>query len=53
MPSGFENKYIRHTDIKRMARPSDLVGAVIFLASDASVYITGITLPVDGGYTAK
>lgn len=49
----FECQYIRHSQVKRMMKPSDLAGALIFLASDASEYITGITLPVDGGYTAK
>lgn len=53
MPSGFEQAFIRHSHLKRMASPEDIKTAAIFLASDASVYITGITLPVDGGYTAK
>lgn len=38
--------------IKRFCQPADLVGAAVFLASDASDMVTGVTLPVDGGYTA-
>jgi 2-deoxy-D-gluconate 3-dehydrogenase len=40
----------RKTPAGRFGRPSDLVGAALFLASDASGFVTGIELPVDGGY---
>lgn len=38
------------TPMKRWGTPSDLVGAALFLCSDAAAFITGATLPVDGGY---
>jgi NAD(P)-dependent dehydrogenase (short-subunit alcohol dehydrogenase family) len=52
-PKGFENAYIKHSHLKRMASDEDIINAAVFFASDASAYITGATLPVDGGYTAK
>jgi NAD(P)-dependent dehydrogenase (short-subunit alcohol dehydrogenase family) len=36
----------------RVGQTEDLVGPVIFLASDMSRYVTGVTLPVDGGFLA-
>jgi len=37
----------------RWGEPSDLAGAVVFLASEASNYVQGITLPVDGGWLSR
>ena len=42
----------RMTPMVRPGFPEDLKGAVVFLASDASAYITGQTIVVDGGYTS-
>jgi NAD(P)-dependent dehydrogenase (short-subunit alcohol dehydrogenase family) len=36
-----------------LANNTDLMGIIVFLASDTSLYITGANIPVDGGYTAK
>lgn len=36
----------------RLAQPSEVAEAIYFLASDKASFITGVLLPVDGGYTA-
>ena len=52
-PESFVKRYAEHTMLNRMADDTDLGGSVVFLLGDASRYITGANLPVDGGYTAK
>jgi NAD(P)-dependent dehydrogenase (short-subunit alcohol dehydrogenase family) len=45
-------RIIEHTPQGRFGEPSDLIGTLIWLASDASRFVTGITVPVDGGFSA-
>jgi NAD(P)-dependent dehydrogenase (short-subunit alcohol dehydrogenase family) len=44
--------YVAQLPLGRMGRPVDVGEAVAWLASDASAFITGVDLPVDGGLTA-
>ena len=48
----FQAWYLARQPLQRFGRPEDLVGATVFLLSDASSLVTGETLMVDGGWTA-
>jgi NAD(P)-dependent dehydrogenase (short-subunit alcohol dehydrogenase family) len=39
--------------MRRFGQTSELIGIVLLLASDASTYMTGTVIPVDGGYLAQ
>jgi NAD(P)-dependent dehydrogenase (short-subunit alcohol dehydrogenase family) len=45
-------RFLGHTPLGRVGEPEELVGPVLFLASRLSTYVTGVMLPVDGGYLA-
>jgi NAD(P)-dependent dehydrogenase (short-subunit alcohol dehydrogenase family) len=48
-PEGYLEQMMWRVPAGRVGRPEELVTALVFLASDASSYVTGVVLPVDGG----
>jgi len=50
LPRG--EKAIAHTPMSRFGRPEDLIGTLVWLLSDASSFVTGVVVPVDGGYSS-
>lgn len=47
------DKFMLRTPMARVGQPEELVGPVVFLASSMATYVTGVTLPVDGGFLAS
>jgi NAD(P)-dependent dehydrogenase (short-subunit alcohol dehydrogenase family) len=45
-------RFMARTPMARVGQPEELVGPVVFLASAMASYVTGVTLPVDGGFLA-
>ncbi len=43
---------IAHTPMGRYGQPDDLIGALVWLLSDASAFVTGVVVPVDGGFSS-
>jgi NAD(P)-dependent dehydrogenase (short-subunit alcohol dehydrogenase family) len=43
---------VDHTPLRRFGQPDELVGAAVWLASDAARFVTGIVVPIDGGFSA-
>jgi NAD(P)-dependent dehydrogenase (short-subunit alcohol dehydrogenase family) len=43
---------IAHTPMGRYGQPDDLIGALVYLLSDASAFVTGVVVPVDGGFSS-
>jgi 2-deoxy-D-gluconate 3-dehydrogenase len=50
---GLDGMVMSRTPAGRWGEPDDLAGAAVFLSSTASDFITGVTLPVDGGFSAR
>jgi NAD(P)-dependent dehydrogenase (short-subunit alcohol dehydrogenase family) len=45
-------RIIGHTPLGRFGEPDDLLGVLLWLVSDASAFVTGVVIPIDGGFAA-
>jgi NAD(P)-dependent dehydrogenase (short-subunit alcohol dehydrogenase family) len=52
-PKALMNTWTANIPLGRIGQPDEIVGPALFLASDASSMVTGVILPVDGGYLAR
>ena len=48
----YMNNFTNRVPLGRLGEPADIAGPAVFLASDLACYVTGVTLPVDGGFLA-
>lgn len=48
-----DRQILERTPMGRWGRPEEMAGTALYLASESASFVTGITIPVDGGYTAK
>ena len=46
------NKIIKGTPMERYCVPEELTGTLLYLVSDLSMFVTGVVIPVDGGFSA-
>jgi 3-oxoacyl-[acyl-carrier protein] reductase len=53
LPKDLQEEILKRQRIRRLGRPEDLVGALLFLCSDRSGFMTGETLRIDGGESAR
>jgi NAD(P)-dependent dehydrogenase (short-subunit alcohol dehydrogenase family) len=51
-PTGRANTVMAHTPFGRLGKPEELLGTLQWLASDASAFVTGVIVPIDGGFDA-
>ena len=50
---GWAEKVLRGYPLGRFGQPEEIAAAILYLASDEAAFVTGVALPVDGGYTAR
>jgi len=51
-PTARGRQIIAHTPMARYGEPADLVGTLLWLISDAAEFVTGVVVPIDGGFSA-
>ena len=50
--AGWRESAVRRHPLGRVGQPEEIAAAILYLASDEAAFVTGVALPVDGGYTA-